>query len=372
MHAFNFTNDGFIHDHLIVVTKDNNNQQKMFSYRRNNDTSGNFTLQQSANLGSAPVGDVAGDQNYLAVSFPTGINFRDGIVFRTDGIIEVYRTTDITKSIYTIKGSVNQRFIGEQMYFRQKHLSPTNLYAHEIFFLSRYETKDAVSGDNLGWSFKVGRTTMVQKTYTNDTLPVFFTDYDAFVSSSAPTRFENASFTIQGERIAFLKLYDKNFELSSMCSFDQYYTGSADQSNLYCKSCPYIAGNLRASNSLLVTKTSQQSQCYSCDQLNVMNNIYGDFFKDAYCTNNVVINPVNGGTSSNGATNSGSKTDNLKTSSGGSSSLGVIIGAAIGGIVVIAIIVYVTMYCCNSKDVDEDDEVGAKYLVNRDTSAKKK
>ena len=105
--------------------------------------------------------------------------------------------------------------------------------------MSRYETKDKVTDDNLGWSFKVGRTTMVQKTYTNDTVPVFFTDYDAFVSNSTPTRFENASFTIQGERIAFLRLYDKNLELSSMCSFDQYYTGTPDQSNLYCKSCPY-------------------------------------------------------------------------------------------------------------------------------------
>jgi hypothetical protein len=103
-----------------------------------------------------------------------------------------------------------------------------------------------------------------------------------------------------------------------------------------------------------------------------MNNIYGTFFKDAYCTNRVVINPTEG-SSTGGAIITNDKTDNGKTTtSGGSSSLGPIIGAAIGGIIFIACIVYATMYCCNSKDVNDDDDVGAKYLSNRDTSAKKK
>lgn len=83
----------------------------MYDYRRTS-ADGNFTQRQAVNLGSAAIGDVVGDQEYIAVSFPSGISFQDGANFRSDGIIQVYKASDISKSIYTIRGTVNERFIG--------------------------------------------------------------------------------------------------------------------------------------------------------------------------------------------------------------------------------------------------------------------
>jgi hypothetical protein len=170
-----------------------------------------------------------GDQDFIAISYPKGISSTNSASFKDDGIIEIYSSSDIDKSkvLYTVKGSANERFLGEKMVFRHVELSPTNVITHELFFMSKYKKAKKNSNDpEPGWNFKVGRTTLVQKK-KGDT-PKFFTDYDAFVSSKPPTNEAEASFAVNGEHIILLRRYEKNFETSSMCQFDQYYSGQPD------------------------------------------------------------------------------------------------------------------------------------------------
>ena len=76
-----------------------------------------------------------------------------------------------------------------------------------------------------------------------------------------------------------------------------------------------------------------------------MNNDYGNYFKNAYCVDNIKI-VDNGGSGGTGKVVITKPTDPPVQKASGLP-LGIIIGAAVGGICILAIAIYSIVYCCN-------------------------
>ena len=146
---------------------------------------------------------------------------------------------------------------------------------------------------------KIGRLSILGSTTSDDV--VTYNEYSAFMPESGITTDGTENhFSIYGERFLFKKKEDLNLVFGHICTHGQYYDFgvSNPQTSIdeFCKPCAAKAGNLRASDSYLVSLLPQ-GQCYSCDSLNVMQNNQGEiataakFFYEAYCIDPVVEEP---------------------------------------------------------------------------------